>query len=367
VRVLVLGGTRFVGRLIVESAVARGDVVTTFNRGRTGGDAAGAEPVGGDRENAEDLARLAESGEWDAVVDTSGYVPAVVRNAARALSGRAATYAFFSTVSVYPDWPDEAVSEKSRVYDCAPDATGTAEDEANWSAAQYGAYKAGCERAVAEAFDGRVLILRPGVILGPHENVGRLTWWLSRAAAGGQVLAPGDQHREIQPVDIRDLAAFTLACLRAGTAGTFNVAAPAGHATFGGMLAACVAATGSGAQLEWVDDAFLVSYGVRQWTEIPLWRTHPGTWKVNANRAVAAGLRCRPMTATVADTWKWLSAGQRPSAYGRQAHHGLTPETERRLLDRWAQRSQAPSGSDGRPDQDLKLGEREGPEPRARQ
>lgn len=344
-RVLVLGGTRFVGRLIVEAAIERGDVVTTFNRGRTGSDAVGVEAVRGDRENAGDLSRLVKGREWDAVIDTSGYVPAVVRNAARALSGKAATYVFLSTVSVYPDWPQNAVSEDSRVYDCAPDATGTAEDEANWSAAQYGAYKAGCERAVAGAFDGQVLILRPGVILGPHENVGRLTWWLTRIAVGGRVLAPGDRHREIQPVDIRDLAAFTLVGLDAGTAGTFNVTAPAGHATFGGLLGACVDTTGSGAQLEWVEGAFLIEHGVRQWTEIPLWRTHPGTWRVDASRAVGIGLRCRPMAATVADTWKWLSAGQGPTAYDRQAHHGLDPDKERRLLDLWLQRSQALSGS----------------------
>jgi len=344
VRVLVLGGTRFVGRLIVEAALERGDVVTTFNRGRTGSDAAGAQAIRGDRENAADLAQLVKGREWDAVIDTSGYVPAIVGNAARALSGRTAAYAFLSTVSVYPDWPQNAVSEDSRVYDCAPDVTGTAEDEANWSAAQYGAYKVGCERAVAETFDGQALIFRPGVILGPHENVGRLTWWLARVAAGGRVLAPGDRHREIQPVDIRDLAAFTLMCLETGTAGTFNVTAPAGHATFGSLLGACVDVTASDAQLEWVDDAFLIAHDVRQWTEIPLWRAHPGTWRVNASRAAASGLRCRTMTVTVADTWKWLSAGQGPAAYGRQAHHGLDPDRERRLLDLWAQHSQALSG-----------------------
>lgn len=305
-RVLVLGGTRFVGRLIAEAAIDRGHVVMTFNRGRTGIDVPGATAVHGDRENAADLARLVKDREWDAVVDTSGYVPAVVGDTARVLSSRAAAYAFMSTVSVYPDWPQDPVSEDARVYDCAPDVTGTAEDEANWTAAQYGAYKAGCERAAAGTFDGSVLILRPGVILGPRENVGRLTWWLGRIAAGGHVLAPGDRHREIQPVDIRDLAAFTLSCLETNITGTFNVSAPIGHGTFGGMLGACIDATRSDAQVEWVDDAFLIANGVRQWTEIPLWRTHPGTWQVDSTRAATAGLRCRPIATTVADTWKWL-------------------------------------------------------------
>jgi 2'-hydroxyisoflavone reductase len=344
VKILILGGTRFVGRLIAETAINRGHVVTTFNRGRTGSDTAGAQAVRGDREDTADLLRLVSGHEWDAVVDTSGYVPAVVGNAARALSGRASMYVFLSTVSVYPDWPQEAVSEESRIYDCAPDVAGTAEDEASWSAEQYGAYKAGCERAVAEAFDGPLATLRPGVLLGPHENVGRLTWWLTRIAAGGRVLAPGDGHRGIQPADIRDLAEFAMACLEAGTGGTYNVSAPLGHETFGSLLDACVDATGSDARFEWVDDAFLIGHGVRQWTEVPLWRTDPGTWRVDSSHAIASGLRCRPMTATVVDTWKWLSAGQGPAAYGRQAHHGLDADKEGRLLDLWAQRPHALNG-----------------------
>jgi 2'-hydroxyisoflavone reductase len=245
---------------------------------------------------------------------------------------------------VYPDWPQDGVSEDSRIYGCSADATGTAEDEANWSAAQYGSYKAGCERAVAAAFDGKVLILRPGVILGPGENVGRLTWWLTRIAAGGRVLAPGESGREIQPVDIRDLAAFALACMETGIAGIFNVTAPLGHETFGGLLGACVDATGSDAVLEWVGDDFLVAHGVRQWTEIPLWRTQPGTWRVDPGRAIAHGLRCRPVKVTVTDTWRWLSSGQGPSAYDRQAHHGLDRDKERHLLELWGQRSHPGSG-----------------------
>ncbi|MQA88140.1 MAG: NAD-dependent epimerase/dehydratase family protein [Streptosporangiales bacterium] len=339
-RVLVLGGTRFVGRLLVEEALARGHVVTTFNRGRTDTDVEGVEVVRGDRESPDDLARLVEGHDWDAVVDTSGYVPAVVGDATRALSGRAGSYLFFSTVSVYPGWPQEGVSEDSPVYDCAPDVGGTAEDEANWSAAQYGTHKAGCERAVTEGFDGRALVLRPGVILGPYENVGRLTWWLTRIAAGGTVLVPGDPGRPIQPIDIRDLIGFTLDRLEAETAGTFNVAAPIGHATFGGMLDACVEVTGSDAHLVWVDDGFLLDLGVRQWTEIPLWRTHPGTWRIATDRAQASGLACRPIGDTVHDTWAWLSAGQGPAAYGRQAHHGLAPDKERQLLALWAERTE---------------------------
>ncbi|MBE3014821.1 NAD-dependent epimerase/dehydratase family protein [Microbispora sp. NEAU-D428] len=211
-RILVLGGTRSVGRVFVEEALAQGHQVTTFNRGQTEQDALGIEVVRGDRENRSDLLSLVQGREWDWVVDTSGYVPQVVGNAARLLSDRASAHVFLSAISVYPGWPTEPVNEDSDVYTCP-----TAEDEANWSAAQYGAYEAGCERAVQEAFEGRVSVLPPGVILGPQENVGRLTWWLRRIAQGGRVLAPGQPAKPIQPVDIRDLTAFMLSCLQLST------------------------------------------------------------------------------------------------------------------------------------------------------
>jgi 2'-hydroxyisoflavone reductase len=334
-RLLVLGGTRFVGRAIVEEALGREHEVTSFNRGLTGMDVAGVEAVRGDRESSADLHRLIAGGSWDVVVDTSGYVPRVVGDAARALVGRARGYVFLSTISVYPDWPAKGVSEASSVYECSPDTSGSAADEATWSATQYGTYKAGCERAVLEVFGDRALLLRPGVILGPHENVGRLTWWLGRMTRGGRVLGPGSPGRSIQPVDVRDVANFALDLAESGRAGAFNVAAPKGHATFGSMLAHCDHATGSDGELVWVDDEFLVEHGVRQWTEIPLWRVHEGTWDVDTTMAMAAGLACRPLAETVRDTWRWMGEGGGPAPYGRQAQHGLSPERERQLLDLW--------------------------------
>jgi len=332
---LVLGGTRFVGSASVEEALRRGGEVTTFNRGQTGVDVAGVEVVHGDRESKGDLQRLIAGKSWDVVVDTSGYVPHVVGDSARVLAGRAGLYLFLSTISVYPDWPVKGVSEASPMYECSPDAGGSAADEASWSATQYGSYKAGCERAVIEVFGDRALVLRPGVILGPHENIGRLTWWLRRIARGGRVLGPGNPGRSIQPIDARDVANFALDLAESGRAGVFNVAAPKGHATFGSMLVQCAHATGSNSELVWVDDEFLVEHGVRQWTEIPLWRVHEGTWNVDATMASAAGLTCRPLAETVGDTWTWMGEDGGPAPYGRQAQHGLSPERERQLLALW--------------------------------
>lgn len=334
-KLLVLGGTRFVGRAVVEEALGLGHEVTTFNRGQTGVDVAGVEVVRGDRESSSDLHGLVAGRSWDVVVDTSGYVPLLVRHAARALVGRCRRYVFLSTISVYPDWPAKGVSEASAVYECSSDTGGSAADEASWSATRYGSYKAGCERAVKEVFADRALVLRPGVILGPHENVGRLTWWLRRIARGGRVLGPGDPARPIQPIDVRDVANFTLNLAESGRVGVFNVAAPMGHTAFGAMLAECALATGSNSELVWVNDGFLVEHGVRQWTEIPLWRVHPGTWDVDTTLATTTGLTCRPIAETVRDTWAWMRGGGGPAPYGRQAHHGLSAEREHQLLALW--------------------------------
>jgi 2'-hydroxyisoflavone reductase len=204
-------------------------------------------------------------------------------------------------------------------------------------------------------------VLRPGVSLGPNENVGRLTWWLGRMARGGRVLGPGNPDRAIQPIDVRDVARFALDLAEAGRAGAFNLAAPKGYATFGSMLADCARATAFDGELVWVDDQFLLDHGVLQWTEIPLWRVHEGTWDMDTTIAEAAGLTCRPLAETVRDTGVWMGGGGGPAPYGRQAQHGLSSERERQLLELWAKllattactaRPRSPEGTDrtiGRP------------------
>jgi len=178
----------------------------------------------------------------------------------------------------------------------------------------------------------RSMVLRPGVVLGPREYVGRLPWWLRRVAAGGRVLAPGTPGRSIQPVDVRDLAAFALKGTGQGISGAYNVAAPIGAETFEGMLGACAEVTGSDAEFVWVADEQLVACGVRQWSEMPLWRVFPGTWQVSAAAALAAGLSCRPLAATVADTWSWLQdSGDNPDDE-RAAEIGMSGDRERQIL-----------------------------------
>ncbi|MEW1654747.1 NAD-dependent epimerase/dehydratase family protein [Streptomyces sp. NPDC093707] len=334
-RILILGGTWFLGKEIVNSARRRGWEVTTFNRGRSGPDAAGVDAVHGDRTDAADLARLAAAGPWDAVVDTSSseLPPHDVLLAARTLAGRVGRWVHISTVSVYAGWPHHPLTETSPLLDCPPDAdaefgyTGV-----DGSPTKYGFQKAGGERAVSEVLGDRAVFLRPGVILGPGEYVGRLPWWLARAERGGRIIAPSPAERRVQPVDVRDVAVFALdQAAGTGAGAAFNVAHPEGL-TFAEFVTACLTVTGGAGRPLWASPEDLARHGVKQWTELPLWRTHAGVWAIDSSRAVAAGLRCRPLGETVADTWAWLQADGRPVEHPRWAEHGIAPEKEDKIL-----------------------------------
>ncbi|MBT2674380.1 NAD-dependent epimerase [Streptomyces sp. ISL-14] len=334
-RMLVLGGTWFLGKEVVVGALARGWEVTTFNRGRSGPDVVGVNAVHGDRTDPEDLYRLASHGPWDAVVDTSSseLPPCDVQLAARALADQAARWVHVSTVSVYEGWPHHPLTEDSPLLDCPADADDTfGYTGPDGSPTKYGFQKAGGERAVSEMLGDRAVFLRPGVILGPGEYVGRLPWWLTRAERGGRILAPSPAERRIQPVDVRDVAAFTLdQAVTSGVSNAFNIAHPEGL-VFAEFVTSCLTVTGGAGRPVWTAPDDLSRYGVKQWTELPLWRTHAGVWSVDSSRAVAAGLRCRPLGETIADTWAWLQADERPIEHPRWAEHGIAPEKEAKIL-----------------------------------
>lgn len=334
-RLLVLGGSWFLGRAVVSDALSRNWDVTTFRRGQSAGADSDVPLIRGDRENSDDLARLAAAGPWDAVVDTSGFVPANVLSVARALEPATNRYVFVSTVSVYEGWPTEPLTEDSPVLECPPDAGPDYGYDGDPGPSIYGFTKAGSERAVLQTFGSeRTVVLRPGVILGPREYVGRLPWWLRRIERGGRVLAPGSPGRRIQPVDARDVAAFALHCVT-GPVGTYNVTAP-GDETMGDFLTACRSATGSDAELDWItDERWLIAQGVKQWTELPLWRTYAGSWAVDSSHARAAGLATRRIATTVRDTWEWMHSGEATVQHERSGEQGITPERETALLALW--------------------------------
>ncbi|WP_280331005.1 hypothetical protein [Nocardia wallacei] len=332
-RVLILGGSWFLGHEIAEQAIAQGWEVTTFRRGRTGTDAEGVITIRGDRTNSEDLKRLAEAGPWDLVVDTSSFVPYETLHLARTLEPSASRYVLVSTVSVYVGWPTEPLSERSEVLECPADAGPNYGYDGDPGPSTYGFGKAGCERAVFETFGAeRTGILRPGVILGPREYVGRLEWWLRRMHRGGRVLAPGRPDRSIQPVDVRDVATFALT---PNLAGVYNLTA-SGRETMGNLLDACRDVTGGDATLEWItDEQWLVGQGVRQWTELPLWRTYKGAWAVDSDRARGAGFTTRAIRDTVSDTWAWLTNGGTAIEHERAGELGISDAREHALLALW--------------------------------
>jgi 2'-hydroxyisoflavone reductase len=336
-RLLVLGGTRFLGRAIVDEAIRRGYDVTTFSRGLSGEPRPGAEALHGDRTSFDDLLRLANR-EFDAVIDTSVIAPAHVGAAAQLLADHVGHYTYVSSISVYRDYPREPVTESSPVLDCAADATGTVETLG------YGELKAGSERAVAAALPGRHLLVRPGLIVGPHENIGRLPWWLARLARGGTVIAPGEPGRPVWLTDARDLASWLVDNTRRRIPGTVNVPGSEGT-TFGELLAVCGDMTEADrtapATLRWVADGALLAAGVEPWMELPMWAPDipelAGTWQVSGDRAVRTGMRYRPLADTVHDTWLWLrrdtaASGRALDEFERRPGIGLDPAKEQTIL-----------------------------------
>ena len=323
-RLLVLGGTHFVGRALVEEGLRRGWAVTTVNRGRTPRTQPGVEHRVADRRDPAFPSALGADG-WDLVVDTWSQEPRRVRESARLLSGRVGHYGYVSSRSVYAlPW---GRTEDAETVEASPDS----ED-----AADYAAAKRGAELAV-EQFEGPTLIARAGLVLGPYENVGRLPWWLRRVAEGGRVPAPGPPDRPLQYVDARDLAAWMLTAGADGRSGTYNALSRPGHTTTAELLGACRAATGSSASLQWVSPDRVAAAGVEGWTNLPIWAPPTGELAVvhdaDTSRAAAAGLVCRPVADTVADTWSWLQAEGLPTPPpDRGGRLGLTPEQEAALL-----------------------------------
>jgi 2'-hydroxyisoflavone reductase len=324
-RILVLGGTSFAGRHLVELAGARGHELVLFNRGLTGaGLHPGVERVVGERAGSLEGLR---GRTFDVVVDMSGYFPPDVERSAELLAGSAGRYLFVSSRSAYADHSQPGSNEDSALAELP---AGAPEDEITEES--YGPLKVMCERAAQAAFGDRALIIRPGLIVGPYDPTGRFTYWPVRVAEGGDVLAPAPPDQPIQVVDARDLATFMLALLERDAGGVFDVVSPAGMLTLGGVIDACVAVTASGARTVWADESFLLERGVEPWTELPLWtpgEDMAGFQRSDVSRALAAGLSIRPIDETVADTLRWAQEAN-PGPGG-----SMTRDREAALLREW--------------------------------
>jgi 2'-hydroxyisoflavone reductase len=319
VKLLILGGTKFVGRALAETALARGHEVTLFTRGRTNPALfPDAEHLRGNRDG--DLRALAGR-TWDVVVDTSGFVPRVVRASAESLAG-SGHYVFVSSISVYRDPLEPGFDETAPVQ-----ALGAPTED--YEGPAYGPLKALCEDVVRDVFPDRHTNVRAGLIVGRHDPTGRFTYWPHRVARGGDVLAPGDPARRLQFIDVRDLADWVVRAAETGAGGTFNVTGPDPPVTIGRLLEACRAVTGSEARFVWVDEGFLLRRGVLPWKDLPAW-VDAGTaalLQADVSKARADGLRFRRLEDTIRDTL----AHARPTSDA-----GLTGEREAELLSAWA-------------------------------
>jgi 2'-hydroxyisoflavone reductase len=307
-KLLVLGGTKFLGRYAVEPALAQGHDVTIFTRGQTNPDLfPEAEHLIGDRDRKLDALR---GREWDGVVDTCGFVPRVVRQSAELLADAVQRYVFVSSISVYAD-PSQPLDEGAPLEELEDPASENVEQD-------YGALKAAVERVVTEIYGDRGANVRAGLIVGPHDPTERFTYWPRRLAEGGDVLAPGDPSARVQFIDARDLGAWLVHLAEHGPGGNFNATGPAEPLTLGQLLERAIATVESDARLHWVDDQTLLDAEVGPWMELPLWlpgEEHSGMMSADIARARAAGLRFRPAEETVRDTLAWSrEAGeQRPT------------------------------------------------------
>jgi 2'-hydroxyisoflavone reductase len=333
VKLLVLGGTKFLGRAVVEEALARGHEVTLFNRGETNPDLfPEAEKLRGDRDGG--LGAL-EGRSWDAVVDPSGFVPRVVRASAELLRDAVGHHVFVSSISAYSDPLAPGFDESAPLKE--------PELESEEVMEHYGALKVACEQVVEEVFPGRSAIVRAGLIVGPHDPTDRFTYWPVRLARGGDVLAPGRRGRQWQFIDVRDLAAWMLHLAAEGIPGAFTATGPLPPTTAAEVLETCRAVAETEARFTWVDEEFLLEREVGEWMELPLWLAEGSEFahmlEADVSRAAAAGLVTRPVGDTVRDTLAWAqgrkAAGSGTAAMGGTEGVGLAPEREQELLAAW--------------------------------
>lgn len=327
-KLLILGGTVFLGRHLVDAALAHGHEVTLFNRGQHNAELfPEVEKLRGDRNGNLDALR---GRTWDAVIDTCGYVPRVVRDSASLLADAVEHYTFISSISVYPDFSQPGLNES------APVGTLTDEGVEEVTGETYGPLKALCEQAAEEAMRGRVLQVRAGLIVGPHDQSDRFTYWPHRIAKGGEVLAP-PPDAPTQFIDVRDLATWCVRMAEIRQTGVYNVTGPDYSLTLETVLEACRQVADSEAQLIWTTEEFLHAQLVTAWVELPLWlpKESHGLDQVDISKVLSTGIHFRPLRETIADTLAWSTT--RPDDHKWRA--GLDSAREAELLRAWKQRT----------------------------
>ena len=327
-KILILGGTGFLGPHLVGIARGRGHTVTLFNRGKTRAELfPDVEKLRGDRKGKLDAL---QGHKFDAVLDNSGYVPKWVKLSAELLAPNVGQYLFVSSVSVYPDDVKPNADESTETQKLTVPDT---EEVMKY----YGALKAACERTVEAALPGRATNVRPGLIVGPGDLSDRYTYWVTRMARGGDVLAPSGPDNPVQVIDVRDLTAFMIRAVEEKIVGTFNLAGP--KETMAGMLASCAKASGSNSKIVYVPADFLKEQKVGHWDDLKDFASEegPGLWQIDCSRAIKAGLQYRSGDATAADTLAWWNT--LPEERRQRPRAGLTPAREQEVLAAWKAKS----------------------------
>lgn len=321
-RLLILGGTKFLGRYLVESALARGHDVTLFNRGQTNPELFPTiERLRGNRDG--DLQAL-KGHKWDAAVDTCGFTSGQVRATAELLAALVDHYTFISSISVYREVAQAPLDENSPLEQLPDRAVEDIGDTGT-----YGACKARAEQVAEEAMPNRVLNVRPGMIVGPYDPTGRFLYWVRRTSGQSELLAPGPPAAPLQLIDVRDLADWIIRMMELRKTGSYNATGPASPLTFEGMLQQCQIGGSSDATVTWVDEDFLLEQKVKPWSDLPFWlpQAQQGFLRIDCRRGLSSGLVFRPLHETVRDIRAWDTSHNHVA--------GIDSMREQELLQRW--------------------------------
>ncbi|MFE8699302.1 NAD-dependent epimerase/dehydratase family protein [Cytobacillus sp. FJAT-54145] len=339
-KVLIIGGSRFLGKTFVDEALKQNHEVTVFNRGNHNSSLSkDVEIIVGDRNN--DL-HLLENRNWDAVLDTCGQTPISVRKSTQLLKNHIEQYTFISSISVYEDWVPLDIKEDYKVQTMSvQEADKITQDPDADIRPYYGAFKRLCEMEAEKNLDGKVLNIRAGLLVGAHDYTDRLPYWVHRVAKGGKILAPGNPNRRVQFIDNRDMSRWILKMMNERGTGTYNTTGPDYPLTMEQFLLTCKKVTGSNAEFEWVDEKFLLDNHVAPWTEMTLWipeeyplsegeKPWKGATSINIDKALSEGLTFRPLEETIQEIHDWLQTRNDNSLQA-----GMKEDRETEILSKW--------------------------------
>ncbi|MFY0758011.1 SDR family oxidoreductase [Metabacillus dongyingensis] len=340
-KVLILGGTRFLGKALTEEGLTRGHEITLFNRGTNIEAFPEVEQLIGNRDS--DVSQL-KNRKWDVVMDTCGFAPHQLKKIAAVLGDNIEHYTYISSISVYKDWIPNNIKEDYHLQTMPADKLKAVEEGTISPYEYYGALKVLCEAEAENHWQGRVLHIRAGLLVGPFDYTDRLPYWVKRVAKGGEVLVPGRKDRPVQLIDVKDIAVWVFNMAEKRKAGTFNVTGPENELTIEELLNTCKAVTNSDAEFIWADEQFVLEHKVQPWTEMPLWipehfpiedETEPwkGTFSISIEKAVNSGLSFRPLADTINDIYRWEKERE-----VKELKAGISQEREQVLLESWFQK-----------------------------